>query len=224
MQRRESLATPYRALRVSPMSLRAVLPAEGQALAHRGSSHCLAALMMYFFSTSSSGRIRCSLPPKKGSFMLMPSTRPLRHRFMKKVETRSSALCPRARWVSLYCEQSSNRRLRRSQAQRKQGERRWFSAEWACGPKSVTSRCEGMPCRESQAASGIWLCGSKPGLRWMAMISKRKGTMPCRICRVLSSTKLSTPPETATPMRQPGQIMPVCCMALPALLTQTSCA
>ena len=85
-------------------------------------------------STSSSGRISCRLPPKKGSFMLMPSTRPLRLRFMKNVCTRSSALWPRARWVTPYWAHSSNRRLRRSQEQRKQADLRRFFSEYASGP------------------------------------------------------------------------------------------
>ena len=48
--------------------------------------------------------------------------------------------------------------------------------------------------------------------------------MRCRNCMTLSNTKLSTPPDAATPTRQPGSSMPVVCMARPAALTQTSCA
>ena len=48
---------------------------------------------------------------------VVTSTRPFWTRFMKNVVTRSSALCPKARWVSPYRWHTSNSRVRRSMAQ-----------------------------------------------------------------------------------------------------------
>ena len=52
------------------------------------------------------------------------------------------------------------------------------------------------------------------------MSSTGKGTMRRRIVSTASMTRLSTPPETATPTRARGDNWPVCIMSLPALATQ----